>query len=438
MSNFSEITYSAKQVVCEHPRLIINPLLPELVAKYRNYVIRGQFYRVTKCHVHYYNFDYRPFSIKRHNITVDDVETSFVVDYSTGETFPIYCLVPCNGCSVCKQRKISSFVQRCKMETMQYDCRPWFVTLTYDNDNLPSCGVDVRDVQLFLKRLRINLFRHGYSSPIRFVCVGEYGKRTHRSHYHLIIWNIQSFTHKQLLDVADLIRHSWNKGFIQHRLVDPSNDKAFYYTAKYLKKECVVPKGCNPTFMTSSVGHGGIGSRFLDKCSTELRKTLNINFKFLNKWTGKTEDMVFSSYVLNRVFPSFHKSVPSALRRDLQDYSLAYTMYERFNSDLFSNQFKKQYERFYDKFSCHTFFCKVLYFEVPRELRPTNLVEELTQLGQRIEKYMSLDLEEAEKISQKRDRFIFKLFEFLQPIDVGARAHQARRNFNFTSAWEVL
>lgn len=253
--NFSEITYSSKQVVCEHPRLIINPLLPELIAKYKYYVFRGYHVIVKKSHIHFYNFDYRPFSIKRNNITTDDIDTCYVVDKATGETFPIYVQVPCNECAICMQRKVFGFVQRCKFEAQQYDSRPWFVTLTYDNEHLPKGNsLDKRDVQLFLKRLRINLKRHGFDYKIRYVMVGEYGSNTHRPHYHLILFGINSFTHQECLDVSDIIYTSWKNGFIQHRQVDPSNEATFYYTTKYMRKHGYVPEGACPPFVLPRTG----------------------------------------------------------------------------------------------------------------------------------------------------------------------------------------
>lgn len=236
MSDFTEITYSSQQVVCESPRLIINPLLPELIAKYHVYYLRGRMFRDNRIHCHYFAFNYRPFSVKRNGITKSDIPNSFVVDESTGETFPIYIEVPCNHCDVCKERKISSFVQRCKLETQCYDCKPWFVTLTYDNDHVPHNGVSVDEAQRYLKRLRINLVRAGFTNRIRYVLVGEYGKNTHRPHYHAIFWNFGAKSKQEYLILADILEKSWNNGFIQHRIINPENDKAFYYTAKYLKK----------------------------------------------------------------------------------------------------------------------------------------------------------------------------------------------------------
>lgn len=67
-----------------------------------------------------------------------------------------------------------------------------FVTLTYRDDDLPVSlcrGLPVlekRDCQLWLKRLRKHLDRSG----IRYYLAGEYGTRTHRPHYHAILFGV--------------------------------------------------------------------------------------------------------------------------------------------------------------------------------------------------------------------------------------------------------
>lgn len=58
-----------------------------------------------------------------------------------------------------------------------------FLTLTFDDEHLPKdwC-VSVRDMQLFLKRLR----RAGF--PLRYLACGEYGDINQRPHYHAILF----------------------------------------------------------------------------------------------------------------------------------------------------------------------------------------------------------------------------------------------------------
>lgn len=59
-----------------------------------------------------------------------------------------------------------------------------FVTLTYSDEHLPRDGVSKREMQLFLKRLRFDI------APVRvrFFCVGEYGGKFGRPHYHVVLF----------------------------------------------------------------------------------------------------------------------------------------------------------------------------------------------------------------------------------------------------------
>lgn len=437
--DLSEVTYNQHQVICEHPRIIINPLLPELLCKYRVYVMRGQFFHNRKTVKHLFDFDYKTFSVKRNEIVHKDLDSCYVCDESTGETFPIYIEVPCNKCDICKERKVNALVQRCKFETCSYDSKPWFVTLTYDDAHLPFDGVSKRDAQLFLKRLRVNLQRAGYSFLIRYLLVSEYGKNTHRPHYHAIIWNINVFTTQEHLDISRLIDKSWSNGFIQHRLVDPANDKAFYYTAKYLKKDCVVPKGKNPTFCFSSRGKGGIGSRFIDSISDEVRRTMNVTYKFLNKWTNRVEEVVFSQYVLNRIFPSWHRSVPAVLRSALADFSLGVSSLWRCRSELVK-PFIKKFHEYNILFSKYCFFGLLPLYELPSWAKPFGV--EAAELARgsigTIEKYKKIDFEKVQVLADKRTRFCERLFAHQQPVDIGFRAFRASRSFGLSLAREIL
>lgn len=74
-----------------------------------------------------------------------------------------------------------------------HEARLWpsslFVTLTYNNESLPEHGtLELRDVQLFLKRLR-KRFNHGPHNPLRYFLGGEYGGDTGRPHYHSLLFN---------------------------------------------------------------------------------------------------------------------------------------------------------------------------------------------------------------------------------------------------------
>ena len=77
-----------------------------------------------------------------------------------------------------------------------------FITLTYDDDNLPWDGsLNKKHLQDFMKRLRWH-FRH---KTIRFFACGEYGEQLNRPHYHALLFN-HDFQDKTLWSETDGIR----------------------------------------------------------------------------------------------------------------------------------------------------------------------------------------------------------------------------------------
>lgn len=102
-------------------------------------------------------------------------------------------LAPCGKCPGCRMDRAKEWCDRLCLEYYDNDCRAVFLTLTYNNDNLPIYNtpdgyystLDKSDWQAFMKRLR-----NRFSSKIRFFACGEYGPTTHRPHYHAIIFGI--------------------------------------------------------------------------------------------------------------------------------------------------------------------------------------------------------------------------------------------------------
>lgn len=94
-------------------------------------------------------------------------------------------MLPCGQCVGCRQDRVSSWAIRCQHEAAVHG-ESCFATLTYSDEALPQDGsVKVRDVQLFMKKLRKRFGR-----GIRFYAVGEYGEKTSRPHYHLLIFGM--------------------------------------------------------------------------------------------------------------------------------------------------------------------------------------------------------------------------------------------------------
>lgn len=92
--------------------------------------------------------------------------------------------LPCGQCIGCRLERSRQWAMRCVHEASMYEHNS-FVTLTYDEDNLPNRGQLRYDHwQNFAKRLRKQI----EPSRVRFFMCGEYGEENGRPHYHACLF----------------------------------------------------------------------------------------------------------------------------------------------------------------------------------------------------------------------------------------------------------
>nr|QJB20666.1 MAG: replication initiator protein [Microvirus sp.] len=145
--------------------------------------------------------------------------------------------LPCGKCISCRLENARQTAVRCVHEASMYE-KNSFITLTYSEENLKSPKLVYRDFQLFVKKLRSQLYdnelkkifpnartqrearelartlqrstrvslQEKISVPV-FVA-GEYGDRKKRPHWHAIIFN-------------------WRPDDIQHSYTNDRGDKVF-------------------------------------------------------------------------------------------------------------------------------------------------------------------------------------------------------------------
>lgn len=136
--------------------------------------------------------------------------------------------LPCGRCPECKMQMIHGWAFRLMQEEKKSDSS-LFITLTYATKNVSLSrrgGVQSlrkRDLQLFFKRLRRAHTKSSESRAIKYLACGEYGGRTKRPHYHIILFNSQ----------IEKIEPAWGLGSIHYGDVTPAS---CYYTLKYVMK----------------------------------------------------------------------------------------------------------------------------------------------------------------------------------------------------------
>jgi len=96
-------------------------------------------------------------------------------------------VIPCGSCHGCRLEKARNWAVRCTHEAQMHEDNS-FLTLTYSDEHLPrSRSIDPRATQLFMKKLR----HHLAPKKIRFFLCGEYGGKTGRPHYHILLFGHQ-------------------------------------------------------------------------------------------------------------------------------------------------------------------------------------------------------------------------------------------------------
>lgn len=309
---------------CENPVIIFNPYLRYLVCRYQ--VVRLGFdtqdFRIGHLHRQtlWNDFPWSVFTRVRPEVTLDNIDNYFVIDPKTSETFPVFMAVPCGHCSLCKEKKARDWQTRCLAETACSDYPPLFITLTYRPDALPADGVSKDDVQKFMKRLRKRVSKDGFSGSLRYVLVSEYGKNTHRAHYHMLLWNmpyIQDTGKTSWVALHDYIQDAWSHGWIGlERCIDMSGK----YCMKYLRKECYVPEGQNPTFLLAS-RRCGIGRAYADKYTDFARSCPDLSsISIFNKFDGSTTRCAVPTYYKRLWFPSLSGIVKQEIRDDVSAF----------------------------------------------------------------------------------------------------------------------
>lgn len=156
--------------------------------------------------------------------------------------------VPCGKCAECRARKANEWIIRLNVE-FQHATSAYFVTLTYDDFNLPFSEKGYPTLRKTELQDFVNLLRQ--YAPFRYFSVGEYGDKGERPHYHMLIFNFSPIVDAKenkiiyyrdwdkvkatnLLNVVDtegVIYQAWKKGIVQ---VEPLEGGAIRYMANYL------------------------------------------------------------------------------------------------------------------------------------------------------------------------------------------------------------
>lgn len=253
--------------------------------------------------------------------------------------------VPCGHCVECLRDWQNDWSFRLSEEMKHVSC-PLFVTLTYNDENLPtmvdSDGVEKSvviksEVQNFLKRLRKNIPE--LKNNLRYFALGEYGAKYNRAHYHLVLlsnyWN-------NVFDADRDIIEAWQgRGFVKTRFCTKTQ---VGYITKYMNKIDKRPHIVEPfRLMSKGLGLCFLTDRMIEYYLTTFDNTCRFNgfnIRLPRYYVKKLDSISTSYYNLKRCGLSYSEV------RDLREKHLDENSHYWY-FDYFCNNFEEVYQSVY-------------------------------------------------------------------------------------------
>lgn len=181
--------------------------------------------------------------------------------------------VSCGQCMACRINRKRLWMHRMLLEMTSHS-ESSFVTLTYDDENLPD-ELTPKHLQDWLKRIRKDV----EPMRLRFYGVGEYGEKSGRPHYHLALFGyphcLRGNTDVKKLRCCtwcDRLRDTWGKGVVYS---GPLTSDSAQYICGYVTKKMTARddprlEGKHPEFSRQS-RNPGIGANFVGNIADVLR-----------------------------------------------------------------------------------------------------------------------------------------------------------------------
>jgi len=158
--------------------------------------------------------------------------------------------IPCGKCIPCqkKRRRDWSYRLQCEFNTSD---SAHFITLTYDDIHIPLTedgqqNLKRKDLQNYIKRIRRDnekFLSKEYNTPIkqlkdiakpiRYYAVGEYGSKTMRPHYHIILFN---YDPRNLAPILDQWKDTTSNIRLGHVDIGDVTSASINYITKYINK----------------------------------------------------------------------------------------------------------------------------------------------------------------------------------------------------------
>lgn len=209
--------------------------------------------------------------------------------------------VSCGKCVPCRKKRASAWSFRLVQEEKRC-LSSNFITLTYATDHAQYSqngwlNLDKSDLQNFIKRLR-KLQSH--QTPIKYYACGEYGGKTNRPHYHVILFNAE----------LETIQSAWS---LENRKIGEVhygdvNVRSINYSLKYISKPSRVGElgETDDRQIEFALMSKGIGDNYLTEAMVKWHHAEPYKRMYCNLTDGKKISM--PRYYKERIYEKDHRT----------------------------------------------------------------------------------------------------------------------------------
>lgn len=289
-----------------------------------------------------------------YNIDYNEVDNYYIINEKLQVTQPVFYLVPCGKCVLCKKKSIGVLKARNTLEFCSSKSMPFFVTLTFDDASYPfdlSRESQTDIFQKFIKRLRRFCQYRELSTKFKYFAVSEFGSKSHRFHYHIIFYHIDpqlSFTEwnkdakRYTSKLYDALVKVWKKGFVYVESFDlNSGSSPVSYVCKYISKQ----QSSEQTNKWKSIYMGK--DKILEYKDNVLSSFKDDSFEVKNDFTGKVTKIPMYSFIRRMVSPTIVRALPLNVRENIKHSFIYFERYREVMSRFHKDPEKQYMDRYF-------------------------------------------------------------------------------------------
>lgn len=229
--------------------------------------------------------------------------------------------LPCGKCPECQKDYYTQWATRGSRELARWDSSV-FITLTYDDEHLPEQGsLNKKDCQDFIKRLK-KRFRSNKKNPIRQIYCGEYGSKTLRPHYHVILFNCDFEDRKpwrlteqgKQVYTSRVLNDLWGNGNAEFGYAEPGSVAYLfkYILKKKSRKEKEVPLYIERDGVTFEVAHEFIEASRNPGIGAHMKSSNSLNKGYLTVNGVRTKLPKYYDEHLKKEKPRVHEEIKNS------------------------------------------------------------------------------------------------------------------------------